>query len=123
MSVKPATEEKILQIWSAILGKNDICAEKSFFEQGGTSLGALSVLSRYFNEGMEMTMAQFYENPTAAARRSCYPGAGCTGTTGSGRRNIPRRFLRPRRFCPARPAGKKRRCFSPEPQAFSVRIC
>lgn len=39
MSVKPETEEKILQIWSAILGRNDICAEKSFFEQGGTSLG------------------------------------------------------------------------------------
>lgn len=76
MSVKPATEEKILQIWSAILGKNDICAEKSFFEQGGTSLGALSVLSRYFNEGMEMTMAQFYENPTAAAQAKLLSGSG-----------------------------------------------
>ena len=75
-SVKPATEEKILQIWSAILGKNDICAEKSFFEQGGTSLGALSVLSRYFNEGMEMTMAQFYENPTAAAQAKLLSGSG-----------------------------------------------
>ncbi len=75
-STKTVTEEKILQIWSAILGKNDISAEKSFFEQGGTSLGALSVLSRYFNEGMEMTMAQFYENPTVAAQVKLLSGIG-----------------------------------------------
>ena len=102
--------------------KRYLCG-KILFEQGGTSLGALSVLSRYFNEGMEMTMAQFYENPRRQPRRSCYPGAGCTGTTGSGRRNIPRRFLRHRRFCPGPPGREERRCFSPEPQAFSVRIC
>jgi amino acid adenylation domain-containing protein/thioester reductase-like protein len=69
-------EDKLLRIWSAVLGKEDLSPGISFFEQGGTSLGALSVLSRYFNEGMEMTMARFYENPTARAQAAILAGAG-----------------------------------------------
>lgn len=54
----------MLGIWEAVLGKSEVRSDISFFEQGGTSLGALSVLSRYFNIGLEMTMSQFYEHPT-----------------------------------------------------------
>ncbi|MFR6332708.1 MAG: hypothetical protein ACLUOI_30605 [Eisenbergiella sp.] len=31
--------------------------------------------SRYFNEGMEMTMARFYENPTARAQAALLAGS------------------------------------------------
>lgn len=33
------------------------------------------MLSRYFNEGMEMTMARFYENPTARAQAALLAGS------------------------------------------------
>ncbi len=33
-----------------------------FFDQGGTSLAALTVLSRYFQLNWSMTLAQFYEH-------------------------------------------------------------
>lgn len=57
--------EYVLRIWSKILGRKDLDRDVSFFEQGGTSLAALSVLSLYFNDGKEMSLAQFYEYPTA----------------------------------------------------------
>nr|WP_275891395.1 non-ribosomal peptide synthetase [Ruminococcus sp. OA3] len=66
--------EKVLHIWSEVLGCVNLSSERSFFEQGGTSLGALNVLSRFFNEGLEMTMAQFYENPTARGQAELFRG-------------------------------------------------
>ena len=66
--------EKVLNIWSEVLGCSGLSADQSFFEQGGTSLGALNVLSRFFNEGLEMTMAQFYENPTARGQAALFGG-------------------------------------------------
>lgn len=67
--------DKLLEIWKEVLGCSSLSAKQSFFEQGGTSLGALNVLSRYFNEGLEMTMAQFYENPTAHGQAEMLQGA------------------------------------------------
>lgn len=66
--------EYVLRIWRNILGRKDLEKEVSFFEQGGTSLAALSVLSLYYNDGKEMSLAQFYEHPTAAEQ------AGLLGT-------------------------------------------
>lgn len=57
--------EYVLRIWRKILNRQDLNPEESFFEQGGTSLAALSVLSLFFNDGKEMSLAQFYEHPTA----------------------------------------------------------
>ena len=60
-----AGTEYVLGIWEKVLGRQDIRPDVSFFEQGGTSLAALSILSLYFNDGREMSLSQFYENPTA----------------------------------------------------------
>lgn len=56
-------KDKMRTIWEETLGNSNISESRSFFEQGGTSLTALNVLSQYFNEGIEMTMAQFYRAP------------------------------------------------------------
>ena len=63
---EPSQKMRMAEIWKTVLGKTDVQDQVSFFEQGGTSLSALNVLSRYFNEGIEMTMAQFYAAPTLA---------------------------------------------------------
>ncbi len=68
-SVKPEVThgsalETILEIWSDTLGTGVIETETSFFEQGGSSLGALNILSQYFNRGLIMTLEQFYKNPS-----------------------------------------------------------
>lgn len=55
----------VLDIWGQVLTKQELDPEQSFFEQGGTSLEALSVLSLYFNHGLEMSLSQFYEYPEA----------------------------------------------------------
>lgn len=59
-----AGADYVLGIWGKILGRQDLKPDVSFFEQGGTSLAALSILSLYFNDGKELSLAQFYENPT-----------------------------------------------------------
>ena len=56
--------DTILEIWSDTLGTGVIETETSFFEQGGSSLGALNILSQYFNRGLMMTLEQFYKNPS-----------------------------------------------------------
>lgn len=57
--------DAILKIWQKVLGRTELSAERSFFEQGGTSLAALSVLSHYHNRKLVLSLAQFYEHPTA----------------------------------------------------------
>lgn len=57
-------EEELAQIWREVLGKEQLATDQSFFQQGGSSLAALNVLSGYFNRGWSLTLAQFYEHPT-----------------------------------------------------------
>lgn len=68
----PASEalntREILDIWGQILGKQGLSPTISFFEQGGTSLDALSVLSQYSNRQIKLSVAEFYQNPTAEAQ-------------------------------------------------------
>jgi thioester reductase-like protein len=59
------TSDQILLIWEKALIKRPLLANVSFFEQGGTSLGALGILGEYYNQGFILTMAEFYKNPTA----------------------------------------------------------
>lgn len=58
----------ILAIWGKALGRQNLEKGVSFFEQGGTSLGALGILGEYYNQGFSMTMADFYRHPTAAGQ-------------------------------------------------------
>ncbi len=60
--------EVISAIWRRVLGRDGIDPGVSFFDQGGTSLAALNVLSQYHNAGLVLTMQDFYENPTVDAQ-------------------------------------------------------
>ncbi len=60
--------EWILALWRRILNRPDVNPDHSFFDQGGTSLAALSVLSHYHNGGLTLSLAQFYEYPTVRAQ-------------------------------------------------------
>lgn len=64
----PGSEEWLTAVWRKVLRRDDVVSDRSFFEQGGTSLAALSVLSRYNNSGLILSLAQFYANPTIRAQ-------------------------------------------------------
>lgn len=51
-------------VWRGALERDDISDTESFFRQGGTSLAALSVLTGYYDMGLNMTLADFYAHPT-----------------------------------------------------------
>ena len=55
---------QLIDLWKQTLHKETIKEEVSFFDQGGSSLGALNLLSQYFNNGWAIALSQFYENPT-----------------------------------------------------------
>ena len=68
--------EWILSLWQRMLNRRDLDADRSFFEQGGTSLAALSVLSYYNNSHLSMTLAQFYAMPSARQQAEFFhPGS------------------------------------------------
>lgn len=64
-STVTVTVDYVLSAWNSVLSVPAKDPEVSFFEQGGTSMGALSVLSHYYNDHLEMDLSDFYENPTA----------------------------------------------------------
>ena len=72
-------EAALKEVWRQVLGTAaPLDADRSFFEQGGSSLAALNVLSLYFNRGITMTLAEFYEHPTLrqqAALLGCQTGS------------------------------------------------
>ncbi len=70
----PVTPEMLVGIWRETLGLEGLKPDVSFFEQGGSSLGALNILSQYYNRNLIMTMAQFYENPTAVLQAELLNG-------------------------------------------------
>lgn len=67
-------EETLARIWAQVLNKETIDPRASFFEQGGSSLSALDALSRCFNAGLGLTLAQFYANPTIEAQAALLAG-------------------------------------------------
>ncbi len=63
----PGSEAYVASVWTRVLGR-EADLSRTFFSQGGTSLAALTVLSHYYNDHFEMSLGDFYENPTAAAQ-------------------------------------------------------
>ena len=59
-------EERISRVWEEVLGRKGLSPEGSFFDQGGTSLAALSVLGQYFKNGWKISLGEFYDHPTIA---------------------------------------------------------
>lgn len=100
----------VLALWRRILGRSDIAPNLSFFEQGGTSLAALSILSFYNNSGLTMTLAQFYENPTAVRQAELLCPAAPSAEVNV---STPAQKMRDETPCriavPALPAGRTKR--------------
>jgi len=71
------TPAYVLSVWNRVLSIPAKDIRVSFFEQGGTSMAALNVLSYYFNDHLEMALSDFYEYPTAESQamylREKYP--------------------------------------------------
>lgn len=79
-------ETLLMRLWKRVLGDCEIQPEKSFFEQGGTSLMAMLLLSCYYDQHLDMTMEQFYQHQTFAEqvaffRQSEQLGSGAVTTT------------------------------------------
>ena len=66
--------EYIFSAWREILGKEVIDPDVSFFKQGGTSMSALSVMNRYYNDNFEMSMSEFYKAATPAEQAELLKG-------------------------------------------------
>lgn len=64
------TPFNIKHLWARVLETDNILPDVSFFEQGGTSLLALILLTHYFENGFELTMEQFYAAPTLNEQRA-----------------------------------------------------
>ena len=58
----------IRALWCEVLGRKEIREDQSFFEQGGTSLVAMQVMTGYYERDLEMTMEQFFAHPTLQAQ-------------------------------------------------------
>jgi thioester reductase-like protein len=58
----------VLSVWNRVLTSPVSDSDVSFFDCGGSSMAALNVLSHYYNDKLEMSLSQFYENPTARAQ-------------------------------------------------------
>lgn len=67
MSSQPGkTDETVItpeKIWREVLGQEPDM-DKSFFVQGGTSLTAIVVLSRYYSRHWDFSLNDFYRHPT-----------------------------------------------------------
>ncbi len=61
-------DQYVMSVWNQVLSVSVDDTGLSFFEIGGTSMAALNVLSRYYNDDLEMTLGQFYENPTVSGQ-------------------------------------------------------
>lgn len=58
----------VLSVWNRVLDKKVDDVDVSFFDLGGSSMAALNVLGHYYNDKLEMSLSDFYENPTARAQ-------------------------------------------------------
>lgn len=82
-------EDALRDIWQKALGRTDIDPSRSFFEQGGGSLGVLDALSRCYGAGIKLTVSEFYANPTLAGQLALL--AGRAGVAGHERTEAPTR--------------------------------
>ncbi len=64
---RTTTEELLVEIWSAVLGRGSMGIHANFFELGGHSLLAAQVIARVRDGlGVELTLRQFFAAPTVA---------------------------------------------------------
>ncbi|PHV24674.1 non-ribosomal peptide synthetase, partial [Janthinobacterium sp. BJB426] len=59
-------EERIVAIWSSLLGVSRIGRDDNFFQLGGHSLLAIELVAHLHQAGLECSIAQLYKTPTPA---------------------------------------------------------
>ncbi|GAB3988773.1 type I polyketide synthase [Actinoallomurus acanthiterrae] len=60
-----AVQDRLREVWAAVLGRQDIAADDDFFEVGGNSLSAIDLTDRIRSEfGRELSVAVLFDNPT-----------------------------------------------------------
>jgi amino acid adenylation domain-containing protein len=66
--VEPSTPQQktLADIWSAVLGMNEIGIHDNFFDLGGHSLLAIQLVERVLAAGLSLTVAQLFQYPTIA---------------------------------------------------------
>lgn len=60
-------QDRIIRIWSEILGEDDIAPDDDFFDLGGSSIAAIRIIPRISEEfGVEAEIGLLFDNPTPA---------------------------------------------------------
>ncbi|MFE3590613.1 phosphopantetheine-binding protein [Streptomyces niveus] len=71
-------------LWVRLLRQDDIPSHAGFFDLGGSSLLASRLLLRVKREfGIELTLANVYENPALAEMAALVDGVSATGPAGA----------------------------------------
>jgi acyl carrier protein len=72
VAARNATEERLLAIWTELLGVDRIGVEDDFFALGGHSLLATQAISRVRQAfGVELPLRTFFEAPSVASAATC----------------------------------------------------
>ena len=61
---KKSLEQRLCEIFGTVLGLDDVFADDSFFELGGTSLSASKVTMLLMSEGIEAKYGDIFDHPT-----------------------------------------------------------
>lgn len=61
-------ERRLLDIWRAVLGRDDIGVQDNFFEAGGDSVSAMQIVARARSAGLVLAPADLFEHQTVAAQ-------------------------------------------------------
>ncbi|WP_018410109.1 non-ribosomal peptide synthetase [Methyloversatilis thermotolerans] len=61
-------ERRLLEIWRAVLGRDDIGVQDNFFEAGGDSVSAMQIVARARSAGLVLAPADLFEHQTVAAQ-------------------------------------------------------
>ena len=59
-------EEKLVTIWTQVLGGDNIGIEHNYFEIGGDSIQSVQIIAKAHQEGLVLTTNQLFEFPTIA---------------------------------------------------------
>src|SRR5262249_51632431 len=65
------TEQTLAQIWSEVLGIEQIGINDNFFELGGDSIRSIIILSRAQQEGWHLGLEDIFRNPTVCGLAKC----------------------------------------------------
>jgi aryl carrier-like protein len=85
------TQQRLCAIWAAALQLDDVGATADFFDAGGDSLLTMRVITEIRAAwGAEITVKQFYENPTVARLAALIDAAADTaGAQAAAQRALP----------------------------------